>query len=241
LLDADEGLRAQMDGEHVSLDFAQAVKESGLCKFQLLSGTGVSNGKASASGTSASSSSVTAAAAAAADSEAAQQEGNNSGNGGNGASDVPSFKYLGKKYTLPRDVLHKAPEILIRSPPTHVPLVSLMKQAVLACDLERRASLWESIHVVGGSSQFAGIKGFLQFELETTVLPTSNIFANSQSREIKFASLPEYFVGWRNRGHWSAFLGACIVAKITLNDSRHNVTRIEYNENGPSIIHTKSF
>ncbi|KAJ1893333.1 hypothetical protein LPJ66_005824, partial [Kickxella alabastrina] len=106
LLDADEGLRAQMGGEHVSLDFTQAVKESGLCKFQLLSGTGVSNGKTSASGTSASSSSITAAASAAAtaaDGEAAQQEGSNRGNGSNGASDVPSFKYLGKKYTLPRD------------------------------------------------------------------------------------------------------------------------------------------
>ncbi|KAJ2702951.1 hypothetical protein FB645_004075 [Coemansia sp. IMI 203386] len=152
-----------------------------------------------------------------------------------------TFEFDGKKCNLPKKLLRQAPEILIRPPAASASIGSLMKQAVLSCEVEKRVFLWESIHVVGGSSKFAGIKDALQVELETTILPTSNIFANSQSREIKFGSIPDYFIGWRNCDHWAAFLGACIMAKVTMNDARHNVTRAEYNENGPSVIHTKAY
>ncbi|KAJ2771909.1 hypothetical protein IWQ57_001998 [Coemansia nantahalensis] len=162
-----------------------------------------------------------------------------------GDGDAPepqSIEFGGKRYTVSSEILAGAPEMLV-SPagPAGAPLASLLSRAVLGCEADRRAALWESIHLVGGSSQFPGLKERLQLELETTVLPASNIFALSQTQDIAFHSLPEYFVGWRNHGHWTAFLGACLVAKIALTDSRHFVSRAEYNDSGPSIIHTKSF
>ncbi|KAI8319239.1 actin-like ATPase domain-containing protein [Martensiomyces pterosporus] len=152
------------------------------------------------------------------------------------------FEFQGKKYTINEDILTAAPEILLSSTEAgSMPLATLIKHAILGCETDKRHLLWESIHVVGGSSQFKGLKDHLQRALESTVLPAGNIFANSQTREVRFASIPEYFVGWRNRDHWAAFLGASITAKIALGDSKHNINRTEYNESGPSIVHTKSF
>ncbi|KAJ1832123.1 hypothetical protein IWW55_003520 [Coemansia sp. RSA 2706] len=153
-----------------------------------------------------------------------------------------SFEFGEKPYTICSDALARAPEILVQPAQTsEQPLTTLIRQAVLGCDTDKRAALWENMHLVGGSSQFPGLRERLQFELESTVLPASNIFALSQTRDTRFCSLPEYFVGWRNHAHWAAFVGACLVAKIALTDSRHFVSRAEYNDNGPSVIHTKSF
>ncbi|KAJ2005895.1 hypothetical protein H4R26_001702 [Coemansia thaxteri] len=215
LQEEDSGLCAQFGSEGVPLEFAVALKESGLCKFQLLGG------------------------------DAASPVNGDDGSGGEGGRDniaQPRLVFQGKSYEVSADVLSKAVQSLIAPVQVEsVPVANLMKQVVLGCETEKRAALWESIHLVGGSSQFSGLKDSLQLELEGTVLPSSNIFSSSQTREIRFASLPEYFVGWRGRDHWAAFLGACIVAKIALNDSKHNISRSEYNESGPTIVHTKSF
>ncbi|KAJ1766921.1 hypothetical protein LPJ77_003594 [Coemansia sp. RSA 2523] len=158
------------------------------------------------------------------------------------SSERQSFEFGGKSYTVSKDVLARAPDILVQ--PTQASasvLTALVRQAVLGCDTDKRAALWENIHIVGGSTQFSGLRERLQFELENTVLPASNIFALSQTRDMRFHTLPEYFVGWRGHAHWAAFLGACLVAKVALADARHFVSRAEYNDSGPSIIHTKSF
>ncbi|KAJ2742852.1 hypothetical protein GGI20_004180 [Coemansia sp. BCRC 34301] len=196
LLQEDSGLCAQFGGD-VPVEFAAALKESGLCKIQLLPTGDDSDDK-----------------------------------GGSGVQ--PELEFRGKKYAVKADVLDKAGRTLAS-------VCSLMKQVVLGCETEKRAGLWESIHVVGGSSRFGGLKDLLQLELERTVLPSSNIYANSQTREIKFGSLPDYYSGWRGRDHWAGFLGACIVGKIALNDAKHTVSRSEYNDSGPSVVHTKSF
>ncbi|KAJ1888155.1 hypothetical protein LPJ81_006383, partial [Coemansia sp. IMI 209127] len=205
LLQDDSAVRSQFDAGAVPLEFAEALKESGMCRLRLVL--------------------------------ASNQE-----DGGEEEDSGPSeLEYSGRKYKISKEIMFKAPEILVN--PTNqgaVRLTTLMQQAVLACDPDKRTALWENISVVGGSSQFGGLKEYLQSELETTVLPGSNMFALSQTREIKFLSLPDYFVGWRNRAHWAGFLGACIMAKIVINDARHNMTRAEYNEGGPSTVHTKT-
>ncbi|KAJ1961025.1 hypothetical protein GGI12_003479 [Dipsacomyces acuminosporus] len=159
-----------------------------------------------------------------------------------GASEPASFEFKGKRYAIGEHILASAPEILFSTDCTEtMSLTALIKHAILGCEVDKRNLLWESIHVVGGSSQFPGLKDHLQRALESTVLPASNAFANSQTREIRFASIPDYFSGWRNRDHMAAFLGASITAKIALGDSKYNITRSDYNESGPSIIHTKSY
>ncbi|KAJ2908868.1 hypothetical protein GGI21_002452 [Coemansia aciculifera] len=200
----DKGLCAQFGGS-VPEEFAVALKESGLCKIQLVPVGDDTNGDK-----------------------------------GDGGGAQPELEYQGKKYTVSADVLGKAAKILV-APSDGASVCELIKQAVLGCEAEKRAGLWESIHVVGGSSRFGGLKDLLQLELEKTVLPSSNIYANSQTREIKFGSLPDYYGGWRGRDHWAGFLGACIVAKLALNDAKHTISRSEYNDSGPSVVHTKSF
>ncbi|KAI9503518.1 hypothetical protein GGI25_003963 [Coemansia spiralis] len=204
ILQGDITVSSQFESGQVPIEFADALKESGLCRLQI-------------------------------------SPGNMEEDNGGASAEPPIFEFDGKKYKLNRTILHQTPEILVNpTEPGAMRLTSLMQQAVLSCDPDKRAALWEHIHIVGGSSRFAGLKEYVQSELETTVLPTSNIFAISQTREIKFASLPEYFVGWRNHDHWAGFLGACIMAKIVMNDTKHNISKTEYNDSGPSIVHTKS-
>ncbi|KAJ2627873.1 hypothetical protein GGF44_004614 [Coemansia sp. RSA 1694] len=204
----DAGLCAQFGDDGVPVEFAEALKESGLCKIQLLPAS------------------------------VDDDDNDNGDKGGSGAP--PELEFQGKRYAVKADVLGRAARILV-APDDGTSVCSLMKQVVLGCESERRAGLWESIHVVGGSSRFGGLKDMLQLELEKTVLPSSNIYANSQTREIKFGSLPDYYGGWRGRDYWAGFLGACIVAKIALNDAKHTISRGEYNDSGPSVVHTKSF
>ncbi|KAJ2357268.1 hypothetical protein IWW50_002660 [Coemansia erecta] len=205
LLEADTGLCEQFEGTHVPLEFATALKESGLCTLQLPS----------------------------------DQPKNSTGD----SSEQQSFEFGGKTYMVGKKILAQAPDILVHpTEPSNEPaLTTLIRQSILACDTDKRSALWENMHVVGGSSQFGGLRELLQFELENTVLPASNIFALSQTRDTKFHTMPEYFVGWRGCAHWAAFLGACLVAKVALADARHFVSRAEYNDGGPSVIHTKSF
>ncbi|KAJ2486705.1 hypothetical protein IWW37_005520 [Coemansia sp. RSA 2050] len=207
LLQHDAALCAEFGDGGVPVEFAVALKESGLCKIQLLPvGDDCDSDR------------------------------------DNGSVAQPELLFRGGKYKVRADLLDQAARILIAPDDGNsVGVAGLMKQAVLGCETEKRAGLWESIHVVGGSSQFGGLKDGLQMELERTVLPSSNIYANSQTREIKFGSLPDYFSGWRGRDYLAGFLGACIVAKIALNDSKHNISRSEYNDSGPSVVHTKSF
>ncbi|KAJ2057422.1 hypothetical protein GGH13_007332 [Coemansia sp. S155-1] len=197
LLQEDRALCAEFGDDGIPVEFAVALKESGLCKIQLL------------------------------------PEGDDSDS---------ELAFQGKKHKVKADVLDRAARILITPDDgKSVGVASLMKQAVLGCETEKRAALWESIHIVGGSSRFVGLKDCLQTELEKSVLPSSNIYANSQTREIKFGTLPDYFSGWRGRGYLAGFLGACIVAKLALNDSKHNISQSEYNDSGPSVVHTKTF
>ncbi|KAJ2518412.1 hypothetical protein H4217_003348 [Coemansia sp. RSA 1939] len=204
LLEADPSVNAQFDSGAVPLEFAERLKESGLCRLRLaLTGD---------------------------EEDGDEQE----------SASPPEFEYEGKKFRINTEILAKAPEVLVEpTEPGTMRLTSLMQQAALACDPEKRTALWENINIVGGSSRFGSLKEYLQSELEATVLPASNMFAVSQTREIKILSVPDYFVGWRNHDHWAGFLGACIMAKIIMNDAKHNITRAEYNENGPSIVHTK--
>ncbi|KAJ2849139.1 hypothetical protein IWW36_002854 [Coemansia brasiliensis] len=200
LLQMDDELCAQFTDKQVPLAFAEALKESGKCRLQLLPDR--------------------------ADDADERQE----------------FEYDGKTYKIKQETLMQAPEVLMQpTQEAQMPLAALVRQAILGCDLDKRAALWENIHIVGGSSQFGDLQERLQMELESTVLPASNIFALSQTRDMQFHSVPEYFIGWRGYGHWAAFLGACLAAKVALTDGRHFVARSDYNDSGPSIIHTKAF
>ncbi|KAI9472568.1 hypothetical protein LPJ78_004667 [Coemansia sp. RSA 989] len=200
LLQADDELCAQFTDKQVPLVFAEALKESGKCRLQLLPDR--------------------------ADDAEERQE----------------FEYDGKTYKIKQETLLQAPEIMMQpTQEAQMPLAALVRQAVLGCDLDKRAALWENIHIVGGSSRFGDLQERLQMELESTVLPASNIFALSQTRDTQFHSIPEYFIGWGGYGHWAAFLGACLAAKVALADGRHFVSRSDYNDSGPSIIHTKAF
>ncbi|PVU97952.1 hypothetical protein BB561_000188 [Smittium simulii] len=108
--------------------------------------------------------------------------------------------------------------------------------ASVACnEPEKRPNLWESIHLVGKFSNL--IKNYLK----NHVLGKSEHFSEFQSRDCKVMKIPEYFYGWQNSHNMATFLGAIIIAKIALNDPKYHITKIDYNELGPSAFSTKSF
>ncbi|KAJ1679914.1 hypothetical protein EV182_001065 [Spiromyces aspiralis] len=87
----------------------------------------------------------------------------------------------------------------------------------------------------------AGLAENLEKELQATVLASSELFADSQCREPKFKSLPDYFHAWKNHGYMTSFLGAMIISKVALGSPSYHITKVDYNDHGPSIIHTKQF
>ncbi|KAJ2776831.1 hypothetical protein H4R18_005461 [Coemansia javaensis] len=218
LLQEDPAVRSQFDAGVVPLEFAAALKEAGRCTLHPAPAPAPAE----------------AAAAATADGDT----------GGEKAPAAPEpFEFGGKQYAVSSSALAGAAEVLLDGADGQAgdSLAGLVHRAVLGCDPDRRAALWESLHLVGGSSQLPGLRERLQADLEATVLPASNIFAVTQTRDVAFHAIPEYLVGWRNHAHWTPFLGACLAAKVMLADSKHFVSRAEYNDGGPSTIHTKAF
>ncbi|KAJ1929869.1 hypothetical protein EC988_010076, partial [Linderina pennispora] len=71
------------------------------------------------------------------------------------ALETVEFKDGDKTYTLPTRILHSAPQVLLTpSSEGSTPLTTMIRQAVLGCEIDKRPLLWDSIHLVGGSSRF---------------------------------------------------------------------------------------
>eukprot|EP01130_Rhizamoeba_saxonica_P004856 TRINITY_DN1970_c0_g1_i1.p1 TRINITY_DN1970_c0_g1~~TRINITY_DN1970_c0_g1_i1.p1 ORF type:complete len:288 (-),score=28.29 TRINITY_DN1970_c0_g1_i1:47-910(-) len=91
--------------------------------------------------------------------------------------------------------------------------------SVMKCDTDIRADLYSNILLIGGSSLFNGLADRLEQELKALTTTTINIIAPS------------------NRIH-SAWIGGSYLAQ---NLHEHWITKQEYDESGPSIVHRKCF
>ncbi|KAG0096369.1 general RNA polymerase II transcription factor [Podila epicladia] len=72
-------------------------------------------------------------------------------------------------------------------------------------------------------------------------LTVSENFGEFQVREVKFLKVPDYFPSLKDSIVHAGFLGSEIVAKLIFPDPRNYINKVDYNESGPSVVHTKTF
>jgi len=94
-------------------------------------------------------------------------------------------------------------------------------QAIMSCDVDIRKDLFANIVVAGGSSCFSGIAERLQKEL-TALAPST--------MKLKVIAPPER--------KYSSWIGGSILASLSTFQQMW-ITKSEYDESGPSIVHRK--
>jgi len=96
-------------------------------------------------------------------------------------------------------------------------------QTVMKCDIDIRKDLFANIVMSGGSTMFAGISDRMQKEI-TSLAPSS--------LKIKIIAPPER--------KYSVWIGGSILSSLSTFQSMW-VTKEEYDESGPGIVHRKCF
>ncbi|KAG0314379.1 hypothetical protein BGZ99_008169 [Dissophora globulifera] len=119
-------------------------------------------------------------------------------------------------------------------------LVEAIHASQLACKGEKRQQLWEAMVITGGSCQIKGLQSRIQGEIEDSLTVSEN-FGEYQVREVKFLKVPDYFPALKDSIVHAGFLGSEIVAKLIFPDPRNYINKVDYNESGPSVVHTKTF
>jgi actin-related protein len=95
--------------------------------------------------------------------------------------------------------------------------------SIMKCDVDVRKDLYSNIVLSGGSTMFPGITERIQLEM-------TNLVPNTM--KVKVIAPPE-------RKH-SVWIGGSILASLSSFENMW-ITRDEYNESGPSIVHRKCF
>jgi len=96
-------------------------------------------------------------------------------------------------------------------------------KSVFKCDLDIRKELLHNIVLSGGNTMFDGLSKRMEKEVKSRT---------PQSYKIRVISQPER--------KYSVWIGGSILASLTTFQDRW-ITRTEYNESGPSIVHRKRF
>ncbi len=125
-----------------------------------------------------------------------------------------------------------------------------------SADAERRMFLWENLILAGGLSALPGLKPRLEKESEL-YLSASETSNENQAKEVGWVKIPDYFLSFKDRAQDMAFVGASVVAKVMFLSTANYITKVnafgcvffltrctnvmqtDYNEHGPSIIHSK--
>ncbi|MCA9688823.1 MAG: hypothetical protein KC636_04390, partial [Myxococcales bacterium] len=97
----------------------------------------------------------------------------------------------------------------------------LIYQSIMTCDESIRKDLFGNIVIAGGATMFSGIAERLQREL-TALAP--------DSATVKIIATPE-----REHATW---IGGSKLASLSTFEEMW-ITKSEYDEQGPSIVHTK--
>ena len=143
------------------------------------------------------------------------------------------MKYKSQKVALPDgkeltigDLLIKTPECLFKPkmlgmdiPGVH----ELIYQSIQKADLDLRRELYQSIYLSGGTTMFPGISERMSKEI--TALAPASI-------KVKIVAPPER--------KYSVWIGGSILASLSTFQSMW-ISKEEYDESGPSIVHRKCF
>ncbi|CAG8457169.1 4529_t:CDS:2 [Ambispora gerdemannii] len=156
---------------------------------------------------------------------------------------LKEIEYHGKRFTINTERLQPAqpsfnPSLVGKDEVASLP--DAIHLAISSCDLEKRNILWENIVLTGGSSLIKGFRERLQKELDKYSSVTANA-GDSQYKEVKFIKIPEYVSDFKERQDLAAFLGASMVAKLVFGDPKNFISKVDYNETGPTVVHTLSY
>ncbi|CAG8458760.1 13591_t:CDS:2 [Ambispora leptoticha] len=160
-----------------------------------------------------------------------------------GDEERKEVEYLGKRFTIGSERLRAAepffnPSLVGKDEVPSLP--DAINTAIYSCDIEKRSALWENIALTGGSSLLKGLKERLQKELEVFLIMSENA-GDYQFKEAKFIKIPDYLTNFKERQDLAAFLGASMVAKLVFGDPKNFISKVDYNEIGPTAVHTKSY
>ncbi|KAG0036962.1 general RNA polymerase II transcription factor [Podila clonocystis] len=159
-----------------------------------------------------------------------------------GANARTHAEYNGKRFTV-GSVRYKAVDPLFNPDLVGkrvLNIIDAIHAALYGVKPEKRQALWESIIVTGGSCQIAGLQNRIQSAIEDSLTVSEN-FGEFQVREVKFLKIPDYFPSLKDSIVHAGFLGSEIVAKLIFPDPRNYINKVDYNESGPSVVHTKTF
>merc|ERR1712106_189388 len=144
-----------------------------------------------------------------------------------------SSSSLDKSYELPDGQVitignerFRCPEVLFNPPMIGMESVGIHESlcnCVKSCDIDIRKDLFSNIILSGGTTMYAGIADRVQKEVTDASAPTL---------KIKVIAPPER--------KYSIWIGGSIVTSLSTFQSMW-VTKEEYEESGPSIIHRKCF
>ncbi|CAG8433834.1 9597_t:CDS:2 [Ambispora gerdemannii] len=152
-------------------------------------------------------------------------------------------EYLGKRFTIGSERFRAAepffnPILVGKDEVASLP--DAINIAIGSCDIDKRSFLWENIALTGGSSLLKGLRERLQKELEAYLIISENA-GDYQFKEAKFIKIPDYLTSFKERQDLAAFLGASMVAKLVFGDPKNFISKVDYNEIGPTAVHTKSY
>ncbi|KAF9961663.1 hypothetical protein BGZ72_002495 [Mortierella alpina] len=151
-------------------------------------------------------------------------------------------EYNGRKFTV-GSARYKLAEPLFNSDLVKkrvLNIVEAINAAQLNCKADKRQSLWDTMILTGGCCQIKGLQGRIQSAVEESMSISEN-FGDWQGRDVKFLKMPEYFPALKDSTVHAGFLGSEIVAKLIFPDPRNYINKVDYNEAGPSVVHTKTF
>ncbi|KAI9596796.1 actin family [Syncephalis fuscata] len=118
-------------------------------------------------------------------------------------------------------------------------LAKALSTAVMACEVDKRSALCEYVILTGGGAHLNGLRERLEFEL-SKLFPASENGGEAQMSSIRFVGVPDYLGEYREHPELFGILGASILSKVALSDSKNFITKADYNQRGPSVIHAKN-
>ncbi|KAG2176642.1 hypothetical protein INT44_007306 [Umbelopsis vinacea] len=159
--------------------------------------------------------------------------------------DREEIEYKGKKFTIGR-YRHRVFDPLFDPSlvgSDSMSLADMIRTAVHYCEpLELRPKLMDNIVLTGGGSMMSGAQRRLKSEM-IPFNPVSDNAGDLQPRSVKFVRIPEYFTVLKEAKYqqYASWLGGLIVAKLVFIDPKNYISKLDYNESGPAVVHLKSY
>jgi actin-related protein 2 len=109
----------------------------------------------------------------------------------------------------------------------------LIFNCINACPIDTRKNLYNAIVLSGANTMFPGFSSRLESEVRN--LYKERVLGNNSGREIKI----NFNIIDTPRRKFSVFMGACFLSNFYANQESYWISRQEWEEIGPEIVHKK--